>query len=169
MAELMLAQGHPAEALRIYRQVVGANPDDQAAKRRLAVLESELGRAGGKMSFRDHIQQIVDNVPGALACSVMGFDGIAIDSVERDGAGVDIPILLTEYAAAVTQLKQGAATQPEAGPVDELMVAGPQLIAILRLLTEEYFLAVVLHANGLVGKARYLMRVHTPDLLKELG
>ena len=121
------------------------------------------------MSFREHIQTIVDGVPGAIACTVMGFDGIAIDSYECGRPPVDIPTLLTEYSAAVQQLKRGAAQQPEAGRVDELVVNSSNLIAVLRLLTDEYFLAVVLNHAGYTGKARYLMRVRAPLIVKELG
>jgi len=32
------------------------------------------------MGFREHLQEICKGVEGAVACSVMGFDGIAIDT-----------------------------------------------------------------------------------------
>ncbi|MEK7704937.1 MAG: tetratricopeptide repeat protein [Myxococcota bacterium] len=170
MAELLWKQGHRDEALRVYRSVVMQYPEDATARARLAeLLGPTAGAQGETMSFRDHIQQIVDAVPGAMACTVMGFDGIAIDSHEREGGSVDLPTLLTEYAGAAIQLKRGAAQQPETGSVDEVMVAGSHMIAILRLLTEEYFLAVVLRPTALVGKARYLMRMHAPALIQELS
>ena len=121
------------------------------------------------MSFREHIQTIVEGVPGALACTVMGFDGIAIDSFERGTPRVDVPTLLAEYASAAQQLRRGAAQQPETGRIDELVVNSTNLTAVLRLLTEEYFLAVVMGNAGYVGKARYLMRMRAPSIIKELG
>ena len=121
------------------------------------------------MSFREHIQMIAEGVPGAVTCTVMGVDGIAIDSFERGGAKVDVPTLLAEYSSAVQQLRRGAAQQPETGRIEELVVNSSNLTAVMRLLTEEYFLAVVLNDSSYLGKARYLMRVRAPFILKELG
>jgi predicted regulator of Ras-like GTPase activity (Roadblock/LC7/MglB family) len=168
MADLLWRQGHRGQALDLYRKLARERPEDPQITHRLAELEAAAA-SGGTMSFREHIQSIVDGVPGAIACTVMGFDGIAIDSYERGTAPVDIPTLLTEYSTAAQQLKRGSAQQPETGHVEELVVNTSNLVAVLRLLTEEYFLAVVLSSAGFVGKARYLMRVHAPLILKELG
>ena len=71
------------------------------------------------MGFREHIQKIVDSVPGVLGCTLMGFDGIAIDSIEKEGIGFDIPTLLIELSAAATQLRTIEDAQ---GVVEELTV-----------------------------------------------
>ncbi|RYF11573.1 MAG: roadblock/LC7 domain-containing protein, partial [Deltaproteobacteria bacterium] len=49
------------------------------------------------MNFREHCQHIVESVPGASACILMGFDGIPIDTFEGKPQAFDIPTLLTEY------------------------------------------------------------------------
>lgn len=170
MAELFLRQGNPERALAIYRRVVHERPDDQTAARRLAEIEAELATSRGEpMSFREHIQRVVDQVPGALAGVIMGFDGIPIDSYEKQPGQVDIPTLLTEYSSAAQQFRRTAELLPQAGDVNEVSIVAQNLTAILRLLTPEYFIAVVLGPGGLTGKARFLMRVAAPKLLEELS
>ena len=170
MAELFIKQGQPSRALGIYRKVVRDRPDDKVARRRLRELETSLARDRRlPMTFREQMQHIVESVPGATACALMGFDGIAIDSYEVGGSGLDIPTLLTEYSAATQMLRQSGQQQPLAGSVNELIIATGALTAVLRPLNEEYFLAVVLGPDGLAGKARYLMRLAAPQLLKELA
>lgn len=120
------------------------------------------------MGFREHVQHIVEATPGAVACTIMGFDGIAIDTFQIEGEDVDIPTLLVEYSTAAQQLRRNAA-QSFAGPFVELMVQGELMSTIVRPLTDEYFLAVVLKPTALVGKARYLMRMAVAPISKELS
>lgn len=120
------------------------------------------------MSFREHIQQVVDGVPGTMACAVMGFDGIAIDSVEVPGGNLDIPTLLTEYSAAAAHLR-GAGQQQDSGSLRELVVSSDKLTIIIQLLTNEYFFASVLTPQASSGKSRYMMRIRAPKILKELS
>lgn len=169
MAELLYKQGHPDRALEIYRKVVREQPDNAQAHRRLLDIEAMLASQRGQgMSFREHIQRIVETTPGAIACTIMGFDGIAIDTYEVGSGEVDIPNLLVEYSAAAQQLRRAAAQSP-AGGIIEMLVTSQGLAAIVRPLTEEYFLAVVMQPNGLSGKARFLMRLAAAAIMKELS
>ncbi len=170
MAELFYRQGHLRRALAIYREVARTSPNDEVS-RRLAELEAEdKKQQGERMSFREHMQRIVEQTPGAIACTVMGFDGIAIDSFEVGGGELDLPALVVEYSAAAKQLRRAAAEQaPGGGDLVEMGVTVENLSLLLRPLTDEYFLAVVLKVDGLAGKARYLMRVTAPAIAKELA
>lgn len=169
MAELFVKQGNTARAVGIYRKVVQMRPSDSNAIRRLRELESTVAKQGEPMTFREHMQRIVEAVPGATACALMGFDGIAIDSYEIGGGELDIPTLLTEYSSAALTLRQSADQQPLAGAVAELVISTSALTAVLRPLNEEYFLAVVLAPGGVSGKARYMMRLAAPMLLQDLA
>lgn len=168
MAELYLKQGHREQAIEIYRRVIEREPGNTRAALRLRELQSQSPDRGQPMTFREHIQRIVQSTPGAVACTIMGFDGIAIDTYETGTGEVDIPVLLVEFAAAAQLLRRNA-TQSPAGGFVELVVTNQRLSAIVRPLTEEYFLAVVLAPNALVGKARFLMRVAAAPIAKELS
>ena len=43
------------------------------------------------MNFREHCQHIVQSVPGATACVLMGFDCIPIDTFEAQPSAYDLP------------------------------------------------------------------------------
>jgi hypothetical protein len=170
MAELFLKQGQPERAIAIYRHVVRERPDDAKARTRLAELEQQSQqKEGGSMSFRDHIQRIVDQTPGAIACSIMGFDGIAIDSYDVGGAEVDVQILFTEYASVAHQVRRAFEDPTSSvGAMSEMSVSSGKFISIVRPITGEYFVAAVLKPDALVGKARYLLRVAAPKIAAEL-
>lgn len=170
MAELFLKQGHIRRAIGIYRRMVLFQPGNGQARQRLAELEAAaLSQQGGAMSFREHIQRIVESTPGAVACTIMGFDGIAIDTYELPGSNVDISTLLIEFGAAAQQLRRTGNEGGATGELVEMSVTGGKLSAIIRPLTKEYFLAVVLGPNALTGKARFLMRVLAGEIARELS
>ncbi len=121
------------------------------------------------MGFREHLQRVVDSVPGAASAAVLGFDGIVIDTYESPENPFDTTVLLTEYAAIAQQLGQSATRAPGAGEFRDVVVATGNLACVIRLLTSEYIMAVLLSPQALSSKARYLMRVVSPMLSKELG
>ncbi len=169
MAELYLQQNELEKAISIYRKVVRDNPSDLSASKRLEELEEWFDEEhGGPVSFRQYTRQIVNEVPGAIACTVMGFDGLPIDSFQVGGSTLDITTLLTEYSGLAAQLKRIGEEQPQVGKVRDFVIETKSLATIFRPLTEDYFFAAVVESKGLVGKARYLLRVTAPDVLKEL-
>ena len=122
------------------------------------------------MTFRESLQHIVDNVPGAVAAMIMGFDGIALESYDRDGgSGIDLPTLLIEYSGATQTLRRAVETVPEIGAVTEVAVERSTGTCLLRPLSDEYFMAVIVRPEGLTGKARYLMRTLAPQILRDLS
>jgi len=119
------------------------------------------------MSFREHLQQVVKNVDGAVACALMGVDGIEVDSDIQDQAGLDLQTLLVEYSTLFRAARDAAAAH-EAGGVTELSVQSERLLVVARLVSPEYFMVVALKPDGNFGKARFMLRVTAPKLLAEL-
>ncbi len=121
------------------------------------------------MSFREHLEQVCRNVDGAVACSLMGADGIEVDThVQEDGAGgIDVKSLLVEYSGVLRSARE-AAEAHEAGGVAEIAIATDKLLAVVRTVSPEYFMVVALTPDGNYGKARYLLRVTAPRLRSEL-
>jgi predicted regulator of Ras-like GTPase activity (Roadblock/LC7/MglB family) len=119
------------------------------------------------MGFREHLQEVVRSVDGAVACSLMGVDGIEVDTHLVDGFEVDVRSLLIEYS---TLLRNGreAAELHQAGAVVELSVHTDRVLTVARQVSPEYFMVVALRPEGNFGKARYMLRVTAPRLLPEL-
>lgn len=119
------------------------------------------------MSFREHLQHVCNSVDGAVACSLMGVDGIEVDTAVHDGGELDLKSLLVEYSGVLRGAREAAETHA-AGGVAELSISTEKLTAVARLVSPEYFMVVALTPGGNVGKARYLLRVTAPKLLSEL-
>ncbi len=119
------------------------------------------------MSFREHLEEVCRSVDGAVACSLMGVDGIEVDTHLQDGGDLDLKSLLVEYSGVLRSARE-AAEAHEAGGVSELAIATEKLQAVVRIVTPEYFMVVALTPGGNLGKARYLLRVTAPKLKAEL-
>jgi predicted regulator of Ras-like GTPase activity (Roadblock/LC7/MglB family) len=120
------------------------------------------------MSFRTHLESVVNQVDGALACSVMGFDGIPVDTYQQeDAAELELNGAWAEYANLLGQLRQAAETL-KTGEVQEVGVNSERVLMLMRLISPEYFLVLALRADGNYGKGRYVLRVIAPKIRAEL-
>jgi predicted regulator of Ras-like GTPase activity (Roadblock/LC7/MglB family) len=120
------------------------------------------------MSFRTHLESVVNQVDGALACSVMGFDGISVDTFQREEAAeLELGGAWVEYANLLGQLRQAAETL-KTGTVTEVSVNSDKVLTLMRLVSPEYFLVLALRADGNYGKGRYILRVTAPQIRAEL-
>lgn len=124
------------------------------------------------MGFSEHLQSMVSSVDGSIACSVMGFDGIAVETFQapkgaEDAAALELTNAWVEYANLLSQLKITAETL-KTGKVAELSVNSEKLITLMRMVNQDYFLVMGLLPSGNYGKARYVMRITAPMVAKEL-
>lgn len=120
------------------------------------------------MSFLPHLQSVVSQVDGALACSVMGFDGIAVETHQVEAAAeMDLSTTWVEYANILTQVKN-AAEQLKSGGVTEVSVNSENLLTLMRLVTPDYFLVLAMKPSGNYGKGRYALRIAAPKVKAEL-
>jgi len=120
--------------------------------------------------FRESIRQLVERLDGGVAAVLMGFDGITVDSYARsgyDGALPDIQTLAMEFAHLIAQARRTLMSL-DAGALEEFTLRAEALTLVVRVLTQEYFLACAVLPNGSVGKARYLMRMTAPALRADL-
>jgi predicted regulator of Ras-like GTPase activity (Roadblock/LC7/MglB family) len=119
------------------------------------------------MGFREHLQDVCNGVDGAVACSLMGVDGIEVDTHVVGGGDLDVKSLLVEYTSVLRSARD-AAEAHQAGGVSEFSVATDKLTAVARLISPEYFMVVALRPEGNQGKARFLLRVTAPKVVSEL-
>jgi predicted regulator of Ras-like GTPase activity (Roadblock/LC7/MglB family) len=118
--------------------------------------------------FGEVLERVLKDTPGAVGVTLMGFDGIAIDSREVDDPGSVPPQSAAVELGAIAQQLKGVAEGLGAGDVREVTVHTAELITVLRPVTPEYFLALSLLPSGNTGKGRFLMRIAAPKLAAEL-
>lgn len=117
--------------------------------------------------FTEHIKSVVESVDGGIGGMVMGLDGIAVETYVRDNGKFDVNTIGMEFSFILGQVKK-AGDILELGGVSELAVKAEELTLLVRMLNEEYFLAVVLGSAANFGKARFLMRLAGTRLKDEL-
>jgi predicted regulator of Ras-like GTPase activity (Roadblock/LC7/MglB family) len=117
--------------------------------------------------FQERLKHIVDNVEGSYASVLMGFDGISLDMYIAPAPDLDIQSIGLEYSVVLKQIKTTAELL-EAGQVQEVSITSEKLVTLVRILNEEYFVAVAMRPSGNYGKGRYLLRVVAPELIREL-
>ncbi len=115
--------------------------------------------------FKEALQKVVDAVDGGLAALLMGFDGIAVDQVTADG--FDIETLGMEFSVVLNDVRK-AVLALDAGQTDEVAFRAEKVTVVVRMLNDEYFMALALKPEGNLGKGRYMLRLAAPTLLKEL-
>ena len=124
------------------------------------------------MGFREHLEAVVSSVNGSVACSLVGFDGIAVDTHQpearaADAVAIDLSAALTEYGNLLSQLKSTALTL-KTGAIGEMSVNTEKVITIMRMVNQDYYVVLALLPDGNYGKGRYALRLAAPKLAKEL-
>ncbi|MFO0636231.1 MAG: roadblock/LC7 domain-containing protein [Nannocystaceae bacterium] len=111
----------------------------------------------------------MENTPGAAGAILMGFDGIAVMQHVADEAQgqVDLESTAMEFSFRFMELRR-AAQSLDMGEVQDITVKGDRQTLVCRVLSDEYFVAVLLTDPGFLGKGRFLLRQSAPGLLADL-
>lgn len=120
------------------------------------------------MPLKDTLNGIIAHVDGALAACVMAYDGIAIDEVIQQETGLDLQLLTVEHATVLRDIRRTVEVV-KAGEMEEVVVTTSSLMVIMRVLNDELFAVLIMARDGNLGKGRYMLRLKSFDLLRELG
>lgn len=116
--------------------------------------------------FQDTLRRIAERVEGTRAVSLVGVDGIPIDSYGKL-EGVMLESVAAELGAYVKSAQSPNAAAP-AGTIQQLAVVTDTQITILSRVTEEYYLLLLLSREGNFGRGRFELRRAALALEKEL-
>jgi predicted regulator of Ras-like GTPase activity (Roadblock/LC7/MglB family) len=125
------------------------------------------------VGFAEHLKTVVSGVDGAIACSLMGFDGITVETyqapaAQEASAQLELANAWVEFANLLSQLKNVADTL-KTGAVAELSVNTEKCLTLMRMVTPEYFLILGMTPGANYGKGRYVLRITAPLVAKELA
>lgn len=102
--------------------------------------------------FRDVLTGVRDRVEGAIAISLIGLDGIAVETV---GAGqVPLDVLGAEFGSFIKSLRN-ANTELNTGDVLQFALVTERYITFLSEVTPEYYILLVMQPDGNYGRARF--------------
>lgn len=102
--------------------------------------------------FRTVLSDLRDRVDGSIAVSLIGLDGIAIETI---GAGqVPLDVLGAEFGGFIKSLRN-ANTELNTGDVLQFALVTERYITFLSEVTPEYYILLVLQPDGNYGRARF--------------
>lgn len=117
----------------------------------------------------EHLQSIVEETPGAEGAVLMGFDGISVQTYMREDCELryEIEPLAMELSLRFVELRT-AAMSLELGPIHDITFKAEHGTVLVRVLSEEYFVAVILRDSAHFGKGRWKLRQGSERLRTEL-
>ena len=119
--------------------------------------------------FRETLHKALSNTENCLGVLIMGTDGMAVEEVwKNDAKPMNADIIFAEYTAI---LRNAARVGDELllDRLRELTISGDEATFIMRLVSSDYYLAMVLQTDGNFGRGRYELRCAEMILAKELA
>ncbi len=117
--------------------------------------------------FQGVLKDVVESSDGGVASLVMDLDGITLDSYTKPDARFDIQMIGIELSVVIRGVMQ-AASMLDAGSASEVAIVADNLTTLVRLVNEQYFVALSLEPGANIGKARYVLRTRVPGMAAEL-
>lgn len=117
------------------------------------------------MNFLEIMEGLVEAVPGAMAATIMGMDGLTIEQYRRND--YDIETVGVEYGKVIEEIKHASGVL-NLGALEEVCVSTDDMTLVLRMVTQGYYIALVLSAGANTGKARFMLKSAAVKAEKEL-
>lgn len=118
------------------------------------------------MDLTELLTQAVEKVPGAVAISLLGVDGVAVETINgtktlpKDGAEAR-PRATPAWEVELADLMLGARRAARSlrwGALRNITLETGQLTFLARMINPEYFLLLVMEQDGNMGRARFELR-----------
>lgn len=116
--------------------------------------------------FRQTLASIRDRVDGALAISLIGLDGIAVESLNESRVPLDV--LGAEFGGFIKSIKLSN-TELNTGEVQQFSLTTERYLTFLSQVTPEYFILLVMRPDGNYGRARFELARAKNTLARELA
>lgn len=115
------------------------------------------------------LRTIVEKTPGAKGAILMGFDGISVEQWVKPEfrEETDIESMAMEFSFRFLELRD-AATSLEMGQLSDITLKAEYGTVLVRVLSQEYFVAVLLSSPGNMGKGRWMLRSQAKALSADL-
>ena len=118
--------------------------------------------------FNEILQRIVEETGGGIGAVLMGYDGIAIDQYFAPDEELDLQMVVVEYSNVLKEIRKTADIL-SLGDMEEISIRTDRFIIVIRILNDDYFVAMVINRDGNFGKGRYLMSREGFNLIEALN
>lgn len=103
--------------------------------------------------FRAVLRDVAERVDGTLAVSLIGLDGIAIETV-KTGGEPPLEAMGAEFGGFIKSVRV-TNTELDTGEILQFSLVTEKYVAFLSAVTSEYYVLLVLRPDGNYGRARY--------------
>lgn len=117
------------------------------------------------MNFQERLKSTLEKIPGALSLSLIGIDGIPIESV--GGSEIDVETLSAELTTFIRNLSV-TNSELKIGKLYQLALVCEGFTHLLFAITKDYYLFCILKERSYFGKARYELFKLSVNLKEEL-
>lgn len=114
------------------------------------------------MSFSEVLKDTVERVDGAVASMIIASDGIPVEEyvserlIDLAGLGAEASAMIRDIGYAAENLGLGEAR--------EFSIISDRCGIIMRKITQEYYLALVISPDGNYGKGRFVLKSAIPKI-----
>ena len=103
--------------------------------------------------MRAALHDVLDRIPGALGAAVVGLDGIPVERLTaQEGFNID---LASAEGIGVVRRASGTLRDLPEEMLEEITITYRSQLMILRSLSADYYLCVVVGPETILGHARY--------------
>jgi predicted regulator of Ras-like GTPase activity (Roadblock/LC7/MglB family) len=122
----------------------------------------EVPELRGPEDYQRYIQEVVEKVPGALAASIVGVDGISLAGYSPI-ANFDFGLVDAELAS-VQRAAHSATGGMSAGSVEEIVVVSEKATFQMRPAGKEFYITISLRSDQTLGVARLVAKKLAADI-----
>jgi predicted regulator of Ras-like GTPase activity (Roadblock/LC7/MglB family) len=102
--------------------------------------------------FKDVLAGLQQRVEGTMAVSLIGLDGIAVETINDQNVPLDV--LGAEFGGFIKSIRH-ANTELNTGDVLQFSLVTEKYITFLSEVTPDYYILLVLRPDGNYGRARF--------------
>lgn len=118
------------------------------------------------MSFSEILKDVVTKVDGSTGIFIIASDGIPVEGYIKENT-VDESALSAELSAVLKTL-HFAVENLQFGNVKEFVISTEKYHIVVRKITSEYYLVLLMNIQGNIGKGRFLLKITAPKIEKEI-
>lgn len=117
------------------------------------------------MELNKAISEILLREQSVVAAIILDKDGIVVAEESKTG-DKNAQELAVEYSTVMKQILK-VTDYLNVGALEEILVYTEKSIIVIRLITREYYLILIVNSDGNIGKAKYLAKLTGERLEKE--
>jgi predicted regulator of Ras-like GTPase activity (Roadblock/LC7/MglB family) len=105
--------------------------------------------------FTEVLQSAIDKTEGSLDALVVGTDGIIVEHIRHnESKDKKLNVAIADYTSLLRGVMR-TNDELKLGGLKEITLACESTVFLMRLINENYLIAMILSPNGNIGRGRY--------------